>query len=230
MDINYQNDATQVLDQHYALRCPHCGVQSNITAISIPRYELAMRYQPAKLGIVYRCDSCNDPVYMQFEAIDYQPGNNILRINQLKYQEVQKSHETFDYKYLSVEVADNFREALTCYSNACYNAFAGMCRRTVQTIFTELGASGKDKVLAQLRDVRETASLDDEAYSILEQVTLFGHDGAHPNLPKLSPERVTVMLELMKDILYQLFVRKGKIQESIELRKKAIQSGKADPG
>ena len=34
-----------------------------------------------------------------------------------------------------------FREALLCYSHGAFNAFASMCRRTMQAVFADLGES-----------------------------------------------------------------------------------------
>lgn len=62
---------------------------------------------------------------------------------------------------------------------------------------------------------------DDETFTLLHQIMLTGHDGAHPHLPSLSPARAAVLLHLMRDVLYQLFVRPAKIRESSELRKHA---------
>lgn len=225
MFIPNSNDTTNVFDKHYALKCPHCGVQSNITAVSVPKYEYTIRFKPTRLGIVYRCDSCNAPIFLRFQVENYDVGHNMIYIAD-DFEEIERPLETFEFKYLPVPVADDFKEALTCYSNACFNAFAAMCRRCIQSVSTELGAPGKDRVHAQLKEIRDTAALDDETFAILEQVIISGHDGAHPHLPRLWPERAAVLLELMKDVLYQLFVRKAKIQESIELRKQAIAAEK----
>lgn len=101
-----------------------------------------------------------------------------------------------------------------------------MCRRCIQSVFTDLGAEGKDKVFNQLEDIKHTASLDDDTYDLLKQVIVSGHDGAHPHLPRLSPQRAGILLELMKDVLYQLFIRKAKIQEAINMRKQDINEAK----
>jgi hypothetical protein len=83
-----------------------------------------------------------------------------------------------------------------------------------------LGAEGSTKVQAQLQDLRAMGLVDEEGFDQLHAVMLGGHDGAHPHLPSVSSERASVLLELMKDILYQLFVRKAKIQEAAALRKR----------
>jgi len=225
MLLQSNNNPESIFDQHFALSCPHCGVQSNITAISIPRYEFLVRFRPETVGIVYRCDSCNHPVFLRFAVDKYELGNNRIIFSD-NYQEVERPAETFEFTYLEREVEENFREALTCYSHLCFNAFASICRRTVQNVCADLGAKGKDKVLAQLQDLKDMAEIDDETFGLLKQVIIEGHDGAHPHLPKLNSNRAAVLLELMKDVLYQLYVRKGKLQEAMALRKHAI-DGKA---
>jgi hypothetical protein len=221
MRVNNSNDPTEIFDKHYDLKCPHCGNSANISAVSIPRYEYLARFRPKTVGIAYRCDSCNFPIFLRFKVNNYDLGNNRIVLEEA-YEEVERPQETFEYKYLPAPVAEDFREALTCYSHACYNAFAALCRRCAQSAFTELGAAGKDKVLDQLKEIKETAALDDDTFSILQQVVISGHDGAHPHLPRLSPERAAILLELMKDVMYQLFVRKAKIQEAVQLRKQDI--------
>jgi hypothetical protein len=223
MILRQNNDPTDVFDTHFALKCPHCQVQSNISAIAIPRYEYMQRFRPQSVGIAYRCDSCNSPVFLRFLVEDY--ASDWVRISHT-FEEVEHPQETFEFEHLPQGVAADFREALTCYSHACFNAFAAMCRRCIQSSSTALGAEGKDKVMAQLNELKSTAEIGDDTYAILEQIVISGHDGVHPYLPALSKERAAVLLELMKDVLYQLFVRKAKIQQSIELRRKQISETK----
>jgi hypothetical protein len=98
-----------------------------------------------------------------------------------------------------------------------------MCRRCVQSAADDLGAEGKNRVLHQLKDLKDMAAIDDETFDILEQVIIAGHDGAHPYLPRLSEKRAGILLELMKDVLYQVYVRAAKLQEAMESRKEDIQ-------
>lgn len=222
MIVPHSNDPQNVFDKHYALKCPHCGVQSNISAISIPRYEFVVRFKPSKVGIVYRCDSCGAPIFLRF-AIQHDFGNNRFIIHE-EFEEIERAQETFEFKYLPEEVAADFRESLICYSSGAYNGFAAMCRRTVQSVSSNLGAQGGDKVLSQLKDLKEMAQIDDETFGVLKQIVIDGHDGAHPHLPRLNSARAAVLLELMKDVLYQLYVRRGKLQEAMALRQASIQS------
>ncbi len=64
--------------------------------------------------------------------------------------------------------------------------------------------------------------MEEDDYAILNQIILDGHDGAHPHLPSITVERAKILLELMKDIMYELFVRKGKIEDAKKLRQEQI--------
>jgi hypothetical protein len=221
MIIDPKNDPTSVFDRHFSIKCPHCTIQSNVSAISIPRYDYLLRFRPKRVGIAYCCDSCKEPVFLRFKVEQYDPGNNRIQIDPV-YEEIERPQETFEFKYLPEEVEKDFREALICFSNICFNAFGAMCRRSIQSASTVLGAEGKDKVLRQIQDLKHMAAIDDETFEILKQVTVAGHDGAHPHLPNLSAQRANILLELMKDVLYQLFVRRAKIKEAMDLRKDEI--------
>jgi hypothetical protein len=227
MEIRPDNSAPLIYDYPFSLKCPHCGVVSNISALALPDYNYGMRFQPQVVGLAYFCNNCKFPVFLRFKA-HYDPGNGRISLNRKSMEEVERSQETFEYQYLPDLVATDFREALTCYSHTCYQAFAAMCRRTAQSAFEQLGAAGKDRVMDQLKEIRETAHLDDETFEILKQIVVQGHDGAPPHLPRLDAQRAGVLLELMKDVLYQLFVRQAKIQEAIALRQQAIEQNKQD--
>lgn len=222
MYVMHDNNPQNIFDKHYALKCPHCGVQSNISAISIPRYEYLVRFTPERVGIVYRCDSCNEPIFLRFM---FRPDFSNSRAEILEpYEEVERAKETFEFKYLPDEVQQDFQEALTCYSSLAYNGFAAMCRRTIQSVCADLGAEGSDKMLNQLKDLKEMAQIDDATFTVLKQIVIDGHDGAHPHLPKLNPQRAGILLELMKDVLYQLYIRKGKLKDAMVLRQAAIEA------
>ena len=174
-----------------------------------------------RVHIGYRCNACNQPVSLVFDAT-YPPfGSEPIELSE-SFKEIIRPAETFELNYLPASVASDFEEALKCYSASCLNAFAAMCRRSLQSAAEELGAEGSTKVQNQLKDLREMGVIDDEAFEQLKQIMLDGHDGAHPHLPSLNDARASVLLELMRDVLYQLFVRKAKIREAADLRKQAI--------
>lgn len=217
--IDTQNSTAPLLDKPPSLICPHCGVLASMNPVSFPRYELVHRFNLREVGVCYRCGSCNRSVFLRFNI---QPANPIVIPE--RFELVERPKEDFELRYLPSDVGADFTEALTCHSNACWNAFAAMCRRTVQSAAAQLGAEGTSKVQNQIADLKDMGSVSDEVFTQLKQILLDGHDGAHPHLPKIDEGRAVVLLEIMKDVLYQLFVRPGKLREAAELRAKAIKS------
>jgi hypothetical protein len=121
--------------------------------------------------------------------------------------------------HLPEEVELLFREALTCYSNGAFNAFASMCRRSAQAVFADLGETGRLRLYDELNNVRAMAELDLETFTRIKSV-LFGNDSdPRPNAPLLESYAAGALLEIMKDLLYEAYVRKGKLQQAMLVRR-----------
>ena len=158
-----------------------------------PRHEYLNRFRPQWAGFAYRCDACNQPVFLKFlaRASDFSVFDE-------PPVEIERPTESFELQYLPDEVAEDFKEALTCYSNSCWNAFAAMTRRTLQSAATQLGSDGSTKVQKQLDDLHQMGVVEGEDFKQLKVIMLAGHDGAHPHLPKLSAERARRIIGIDK--------------------------------
>ena len=203
-------------ERSLALNCPHCQVFSHITAVSIPQYSELVANRPSQVGIVYRCDSCNAPIFLRF-AVKMYAANRVELSNH--FVELERAREKFSFTYLPEDIEKLFREALGCYSAGHFNAFASMCRRTAQQVFSDLGENGRLKLYNQLNEAREMAEVDTDTFTIVKKV-LFGSDAdASPSLPEIGTYESSVLLELVKDMLYQTYVRKGKLQQAMMVRR-----------
>jgi len=190
-------------EANLALTCPHCEVVSHVTPIAVPSFDELVTHRPKHVGAVYRCDSCNSPIFLRFPIKMF--GNNRIELG-AQFTEVE-----------NVEIL--FREALSCYSQANYNAFASMCRRTMQAAFADLGEAGKLRLFDQLNDVRVMADIDGPTFIDIKRV-IFGSDNdPHPSLPMFDDQQSGVLLEVTKDLLYQVYVRKGRLQQAVMMRR-----------
>lgn len=215
-----KDDSLQgISDRNVTLTCPNCLAFASASLISLPRYELLLRYKPKEVGLVYRCDSCSYPVFLRFPVRMY--ANDRVELSR-SFEQIEKPAEKFDFTYLSEDVERDFREALVAYSHSAYNAFASMCRRTAQTMFRELGESGKMRVFDQLTEVRELADIDEDTFRMIEKVMFDNDTERPPNIPTIEGETAGIMLEVMKDILYESYVRRGKLQEAMTLRRQRL--------
>jgi len=214
IDVNSQLHHEQ--EASLALTCPHCQVLSHITPIAVPRFADLSTWRPKHVGVVYRCDSCNAPIFLRFAAKIY--GAQRIELS-AQFTEVERAREKFSYTYLPETIETLFREALSCYSAGAFNAFASMCRRTLQAAFVESGEAGRMRVFDLLNDVRTMADLDADTFIDIKRV-VFGSDAdTHPSLALLDEQQAGVLLEVMKDLLYQLYVRKGRLQQAMMVRR-----------
>ena len=203
-------------ERSLALNCPHCQVFSHITAVSVPQYSELVSARPSHVGIVYRCDSCNAPIFLRFAVKMYAPNRVELAST---YVELERAREKFNFTYLPEDSEKLFREALACYSGGQFNAFASMCRRTIQAVIRDLGENGRMRIFNQLAEARELAEIDAETFATVKKV-MFGSDAdAWPSTPEIGAYEAGVLLELVKDVLYEAYVRKGKLQQSMMVRR-----------
>jgi hypothetical protein len=199
-----------------ALTCPHCLVVSHITLQAVPQFCELNAVRPKQIGIVYRCDACNSPIFLRHTVRNYTPARIELSS---QFIEIERPKEKFSYTYLPEPVEIMFREALSCYSNGALNAFVTMCRRTMQAVFAQSGEAGRLRVFDQLNDVRDIAEIDADSFAAIKRV-VFGTDADPlPGLPMLDDDQCGLLLEVMKDLLYQSYVRKGHLQQAMVVRR-----------
>jgi hypothetical protein len=219
-------DELHVEYQGIALTCPHCQTLTHLTAAGVPKFDDLSRRKSKHIGIVFRCDACMEPVFLRFAAKAY----TALRVELFaNYAEVERARENFPLTYLPEEAEDLFKEALNCYSAGCFNAFGAMSRRTAQSLFRELGERGKLELFDTLQEIRNLAELDDETFATLRAV-LFGSDSdPWPHHPDITAEHAGVLLEVMRDLLYQTFVRKARLLQAMTFRR-FVAPAQADTG
>lgn len=210
-------------DHSQNLTCPHCSNGTSPVLTSPPKYHPLMKHKPKLVGVGYLCTSCNEPIVLKYAIEEFTDSYIAF---QKDFQEVEKPTTKFEFEYIPDDVKADFKEALACYSIQAYNAFAAMTRRTIQSVANELGAEGKTKVQLQLKEMKDIADIDDETFDILKQMMIDGHDGAHPHLPELSAERAAILLSMLKDMMQQIYVRRGKLKKAAELRQEQINTKK----
>jgi hypothetical protein len=114
MHIGSDNNPQTIADKHFTLKCPHCNTRSGVSLVAAPRYEYLHRFRPDWVGLGYRCDACNEPVFLKFRINTF--GNPVHLDEQPV--EIQRAAETFELSYLPPDVGADFAEALTCYSQS----------------------------------------------------------------------------------------------------------------
>ena len=203
-------------EQNLVLTCPHCQVVAHITPTAVPRFADLQAHKPKEVGVVYMCDACHAPIFLRFTVRIY--GTTRIELSP-QFTEVERAREKFTFMYLPENVELLFKEALLCFTAGAFNAFTSMCRRTAQAAFAELGAAGKLRLFDELNDVRQLADIAPETFVKLKSILFGSETDPKPNLPLLDSYEAGIVLEVVKDLMYEAFVRKGKLQQAISVRR-----------
>jgi hypothetical protein len=203
-------------EKNLAVTCPHCQVVAHITQCAVPRFEDLQVHRPKMIGVVYLCDACHSPIFLRFTVRIYGTARIELAA---QFAEVERAREKFTFTYLPEEVEQLFKEALTCFTAGAFNAFASMCRRTAQAAFADLGEAGKLRLFDELNTVRDLAGIAPETFAKLKNILFGAETDPRPNPPLIDSYEAGVVLEVVKDLLYEAYVRKGKLQQAMMVRR-----------
>jgi hypothetical protein len=213
----------QPTDEQFGLECPYCGVYAHMSPQSVPNVESLFEARPKHVGLVYQCDACRAPIFLRFAVKNY--GESSIELFQ-NFIELERPKERFPFSYLPKTTELLFREALSCYSNNNFNAFASMCRRAASSSYSALGESGKLRAFDEILAAQEIADIDDDSFEPIKNV-LFDN-GEEDNLPALNRAQAGLLLEILKDMFYQCFVRRNKLTRAIKVRRFFVQESKGN--
>lgn len=192
--------------------CPHCGAQTQLLPVAAPSFELLAQTRPRNVGLLFRCAACNEPRFLRAavravsaERVDLAPH----------LVEVERVRERFQYHYLPENLGHLLRETLECYSFGALNAFATMCRRTTRAALRDLDAGAQARWHDSLIDALRVCEIDSVTSHTLETV-LFGEG---EELPSVTPDEAAVLVEALKDLFYQSYVRTAKLRAAMKMRR-----------
>lgn len=218
MSVSIDSSGHLIHDQgeNLVVTCPHCQAVAHITPTGVPRFGDLQAHRPKQVGIVYLCDACHAPIFLRFMVRIY--GTNRIELSS-QFTEVERAREKFAFTYVPEQVELMFKEALVCFSAGAFNAFTSMCRRTAQAAFAELGAAGKLRLFDELNHLRQLAELTPDTFLKLKSILFGSETDPKPDLPVLDSYEAGIVLEVVKDLLYEAFVRKGKLQQAMSVRR-----------
>ncbi len=217
--LDREHGLHQPNDEQFGLECPYCGVYAHMTPQSLPDVEALLARKPKHVGMVYQCDACQAPIFLRFAVKEF--GEDSVELFQ-NFIELERPKERFAFSYLPKETEVLFREALSCYSHQNFNAFASMCRRAARSSFVAMGDAGKLRAFDEVMVAQDLAGIDDESF---EPIKMIIFDGELDDPPVLSRAQAGVLLEVLKDMFYQCFVRRGKLTRAIKVRRFFVQDG-----
>jgi hypothetical protein len=211
----YLDSQNRLHRESVTTECPHCGAAAHLSLLACPSFARLRADRPARVGVVLQCDSCHSPLFFRYrvrawhdDRVEFHP----------QAEEVERAPERFSYAHLPEQVAGAFREALACYSAGLLHAFGAMCRATTQAVIEDLGERSRLKIFDQVAEVRAMAEIDDATFDVIRRVLFEGEPARGTAVAPLTRLQAAVLVETMKDLLYQTYVRRAKLQSALRLR------------
>ncbi len=195
-----------------ARECPHCGALAQLLPVAVPSFAELARTQPKNVGLVFRCAACGEPRFVRAAVRSISAERVELAAHLV---EIERPRERFQFGYLPASVEQLLRETLDCYTAGTHNAFASMCRRTVRAALTLIDEDAARRWRDTVADALRLAEIDAGTTDTIVEV-LFG-DQSEP--PTIGPDQSAVLIEVVKDLFYQRYVRTTKLRAALKMRR-----------
>lgn len=191
--------------------CPHCRAHAALEPLAVPDYAAIAAARGTQVGAVFVCAACREPRFAKL-AVRSLDADGAELANPV---EIGRPKERFAFAYLPAPVERLFGEALECYAADCHNAFASMCRRALAAAIAAGDRQAKARLYELFQEAADLGDVDADTRRTLEAV-LFEIEESEP---ELSPDQAAVLIEVVKDMLYQRFVRAAKLKAAMRMRR-----------
>jgi hypothetical protein len=196
------------------MECPHCGAVGPMTVTAFPAFARLKTERPPQVGVVLQCAACKAPVFLRYRTRAWRDDR--VELHPLP-QPVEHPPERFSLSYLPPAVAARFREALACYTSGLWQAFAAMCRQTARATFDDVGEAGRLKIFDLVAEVQDLGAIDDATFNAVRRIIFEPEPGRQE--PEFDRRQAAALLETMKDLLTQTYVRRAKLRQALKVRR-----------
>lgn len=198
------------------MECPQCGAVGPMTVAAFPPFSRLNAERPTQVGVVLQCGACRSPVFLRYRARAWRTDR--VELHPLP-QPVEHPPERFGLNYLPAPVAARFREALACYSAGLWQAFGAMCRQTARATFDDVGDGGRLRIYDQVAEVQALGDIDDHTFATVRRIIFDPGSGNGTSEPEVGRRQAAALLETMKDLLTQTYVRPAKLRQALKVRR-----------
>lgn len=123
-------------------------------------------------------------------------------------------------------IRNAYAEARSCLKAKAYTAAAIMCRKTLEAICAEHGATGKNLVSA-LKELKEKETIESRLYEWADALRISGNEAAHDVSITISAEDARDVLEFTNALLEYVFTFRDKFEAFKQRRAKKIAPNQA---
>jgi len=112
-------------------------------------------------------------------------------------------------------ILQDLNEAEMCFSFKAYKASVIMCRRALENVCIDKGATS-NSLYNEIKELADQGLITKDTVNIFEEIRLFGNYGAHPSndlLGKVTRSNSESVLEVTTHIIKHIYDVPGKISK-----------------
>ena len=203
------------------ITCPHCRVSSHFTPMT-------HSWDVENCWSIQKCDTCQRLVLTIFKYTGtvscFPDGRKIPDLHREPF-DVFPYFSPIPNASIPKEVAEDYAQAVLCFSAGAFNASAVMSRRAIETAAILLGANPGDWLKDKIKYLR-SHGLEQSLVDLATEIRLLGNvPAAHPDehnlLRKVQPDECKIVLDFLEAFLESLYIRPAKIKKLKTLKKKS---------
>jgi hypothetical protein len=92
--------------------------------------------------------------------------------------------------------------------------------------FSALGDGGKLRAFEEVMVAQDIVGIDDDSFAPIKAILFETSD--EEGMPLLNRGQAGILLEVLKDMFYQCFVRRGKLNRALKVRRFFVQESSND--
>ncbi len=191
--------------------CPRCGHLVRVVPQTSPIYR-SSEYSDTDAYLIVRCprDFC-DVAFIIYDRLN----NQVKRVFPFPRTAPSDFHEAIPEK-----IRIDFAEAKKCWYADAIKGVVVVCRRVMQQIALDKGASGRN-LKEQINDMLTKGLITRNLHDAAHEVRYFGNFGAHPqddNLDDISSDDARAVIDIVDQFLGDLYVRPFNTQKLTKKR------------
>jgi hypothetical protein len=194
--------------------CPHCQKQTALTPLSRPDFATIKACKPAITGLCFLCLTCRKPVMVRYSVKHI--GETEIELAPVPLPE-SRQDDRINLNYLPTSVQKPYTDAVGCYQHELIQPFGLMCKQTIDAVIKDLGEGGKLKVFNHLEELRDVFNVEPHIFATIGEV-LFDNKRSLAGTNVFGRNEAAVLLEALKDLLYQFYIRKARLQRAVSMR------------
>lgn len=193
--------------QTVRVHCQHC--MTMVGAAVKGDFATGFEGEPTTYFVLCVCPNCGGPLLAEVYEVSFDP---------LTGREYSNPIVRYPSRAVGVEptwpevLAKRFAEADTCFRSGAFNAAAVMCRRTMEQVCSELGASGRT-LHENLARLEQQGHLDRTLLEWAQSLRALGNVGAHAGTEDVEAQDARDALEFARAVIDYVFAYKKKFAE-----------------